>query len=111
MDCADYHKKALRTANNMYLDPGELTLANCALGVAGEAGEFADLIKKTLAQGHTLDKNKAMLELGDVLWHLTIAAERLGYNLNDVAHANINKLQSRYPEKFSTDLSVGREQP
>lgn len=70
-----------------------------ALGYAGEAGEFANKVKKLIRddRGVVSDEKKAMLadELGDGLWYIAACAKELGYSLDDIAKNNINKLASR----------------
>lgn len=41
-----------------------------AMGLAGEAGEVADLLKKVLFHDRELDRDKLIQELGDVRWYL-----------------------------------------
>lgn len=78
------------------------------LGVAGEAGEVADLIKKHVGHGHPLDVSKLKYELGDVLWYVAALADICGLTLDDVAAANIEKLRARYPDGFSSERSIHR---
>jgi NTP pyrophosphatase (non-canonical NTP hydrolase) len=79
-----------------------------ALGLAGEAGEVVDLIKKVEGHGHPLDRNKLQGELGDLLWYTARLAELYGIKLEDCAAGNIAKLQKRYPNGFSTEASIAR---
>jgi NTP pyrophosphatase (non-canonical NTP hydrolase) len=81
-----------------------------ALGLTGEAGEFAELAKKHLFHGHTLDKEKAAKEIGDVLWYVAFACEALGVSLDEIAERNIAKLKARYPDKFETRLSLVKDE-
>ncbi|MEL6177405.1 MAG: nucleoside triphosphate pyrophosphohydrolase family protein [Myxococcota bacterium] len=83
-------------------------LANGALGLAGEAGEAADLIKKHLFHDHPLDRDKLRDELGDVLWYVATLARTLDLDLAQVAQRNIDKLRIRYPEGFSAERSRNR---
>ena len=69
-------------------------LSYCALGLCGEAGEYAEKIKKKLRDG-TFEKELAVKELGDVLWYVTRSAAELGYTLEQVANINYNKLRDR----------------
>jgi NTP pyrophosphatase (non-canonical NTP hydrolase) len=66
----------------------------CALGLAGEAGEAVDKIKKWHRDG-TINREAVALELGDTLYYLTRLANELGYSLEEVQQMNIEKLTSR----------------
>lgn len=75
-------------------------LSLVGLGLTGEAGEVADLIKKILHHNKLLDgetEKKLIIELGDILWYVTFLAHHLGYELDEIAEANIKKLQKRFP--------------
>jgi len=76
-----------------------------SLGLSGEAGEFADLMKKAHGHGHELDKNKAAKELGDVLWYVSVLAKSLGFTLSEIATMNVVKLMNRYPNGFTVEDS------
>lgn len=71
-----------------------------ALGLAGEAGEVVDLLKKHWGHGKPLDQGHLLLELGDVLWYVVALARQHGFTLEEVAAANDAKLQARYPQGF-----------
>ncbi|HEY61390.1 MAG TPA: HD domain-containing protein [Anaerolineae bacterium] len=88
---------------------GERRLIIAALGLAGEAGEFANKVKKRTAHGHNITNESLADELGDVLWYLAEAATACGLNLDDVASNNIQKLSNRYPDGFSSERSINRE--
>lgn len=77
------------------------TLDNGALGLAGEAGETVDHIKKYLHHDVPIDQEKLVKELGDVLWYVAELCTALGITLSEVANVNIEKLLARYPEKFT----------
>lgn len=106
----EYQRQALRTAqverrNDMTDQRG---LACDALGIAGEAGEVADLVKKQVGHGHPADHEKMKRELGDVLWYVSVLAHRYGFTLEEVATANVAKLRARYPDGFSSERSINR---
>jgi NTP pyrophosphatase (non-canonical NTP hydrolase) len=99
----EYQKLAMRTANEKCR-----TLGNAGLGITGEAGEAADIIKKHLFHGHELDKDELIKELGDVAWYLAETAYALDVSLEEVCTRNIEKLRHRFPEGFSTENSINR---
>ena len=104
----EYQKEAIKTSNKM--TEKEHYVLNGILGLNGESGELADVLKKHLFQGHELDQEKLIEELGDVLWYCALMAHGLGFDLSDVAHKNILKLRKRYGEKFSVDKSINRKE-
>ena len=106
MQVNEYQAAALRTLNPN-LSNKEL-LIDGALGLCGESGECADIVKKYLAQGHVLDKEKLIKELGDVAWYLAITAEALEVSLESVFQQNIDKLTARYPTGFDKNRSKFR---
>lgn len=108
MTINEYQKLALRTekgARNDYADP---RLVNGLMGLCGEAGEALDELKKHMFQEHWLDKTHIAKELGDVAWYLAVAADALGYTLEDILQMNVDKLQARYPDGFEADRSLHR---
>ena len=86
------------------------TLQNAALGLAGESGEVADMIKKVSFQGHQLDEKHLAEEIGDILWYCALAATGLGIDLDDIAQGNVDKLMKRYPQGFDQERSIHREE-
>lgn len=83
-------------------------LIDVGLGLAGEAGEVADLIKKTHSQGHELNHNKLLDEASDICWYLAELAFIEGWTFEDLWEHNTAKLKKRYPEGFSVEKSVNR---
>jgi NTP pyrophosphatase (non-canonical NTP hydrolase) len=101
----NYQQLADRTAKHGDFN---FDLMHAALGLTGEAGEFADCIKKHLVYGKELDRVNAKEELGDLLWFVALAATTLGVDLQTLAEENIEKLSKRYPEKYSDELAGKR---
>ncbi len=86
-------------------------ITNGVLGLAGEAGECCDIVKKYKYQGHELDKEKLKDELGDVLWYIAETATGLGISLEEVAEYNLDKLHKRYHGiKFNKEDSINRKE-
>lgn len=109
MTINDYQKAALRTANLLkFSEKGLLT--NGVLGLSGESGECAGIVKKHLFQGHELDAEKLANELGDVAWYLALASYAIGYSLEAILQMNVDKLLKRYPDGFSAERSIHREE-
>jgi NTP pyrophosphatase (non-canonical NTP hydrolase) len=69
------------------------------MGLAGEAGEVAEKLKKLYrdrsGQVDQKWRRQFVNELGDVLWYLDRLAADFGYDLDDVAAANMLKLYGR----------------
>ena len=104
----EYQKLAMTTLNPELSK--EDILLNGVMGLCGESGEVIDLLKKHLHHGHPLDREKMLKELGDVAWYLAETAYALDYDLETVLQRNIEKLKERYPEGFSEERSLHREE-
>ncbi|MBI4812111.1 nucleoside triphosphate pyrophosphohydrolase family protein [Candidatus Falkowbacteria bacterium] len=100
MNFQEYQKKSRKTA--IYPQAGN-NFIYPTLGLAGEAGEVAEKIKKILR-----DKNGALdeetrgaikKELGDVLWYVAQLATELGLSLDTIAENNLQKLYGRMKER------------
>ena len=83
-------------------------LAIACLGLTGEAGEVGDYVKKVVGHGHPLDRDVVVKELGDVMWYVAEICSALQLDMSDVAGRNIEKLQARYPDGFSSERSINR---
>ena len=105
MKPVEYQQACMRTARSQDTD---YLITNGVLGLAGESGEVADMIKKWMYQGHELDYRKLAEELGDCLWYIATLAYGIGYDLEHVMEMNIAKLKRRYPSGFDPMLSINR---
>lgn len=93
----DYQNQAKQTA----LYPNRLkNLEYPTLGLAGEAGEVANIVKKIQRDfgGEITDETRAKLkdELGDVLWYISACADELDLTLQEIAEFNVEKLAKRH---------------
>ncbi|HNQ31121.1 MAG TPA: nucleoside triphosphate pyrophosphohydrolase family protein [Candidatus Woesebacteria bacterium] len=111
MQAHDYQKKAART---LVADPGfplrgkdAMTVWN-AMGLAGEAGEVSELVKKGIFHQHGIDSALLRKEIGDVLWYCAALCTTLGLSLDEIMQENIDKLAKRYPQGFSATDSKKR---
>ena len=100
-----YQQLAQRTSPD-----GHDRILNGVLGLAGESGECADLVKKALFQGHKLDRDHLIDELSDVAWYIAETATGLGVSLSEILNHNIEKLKRRYPDGFDPERSIHREE-
>lgn len=96
MDFDDYQTEVSKTA--VYPNVGD-NLVYPALGLCGESGEVAEKVKKLIRdKGGVLDGETRLAlkkELGDVLWYHARLCSELGFTMESVAEANIEKLRSR----------------
>jgi NTP pyrophosphatase (non-canonical NTP hydrolase) len=104
---ADEYQRLAMTTLNPALSKKDV-LINGVMGLCGESGEAIDIVKKHLAQGHPLDKEKLVKELGDIAWYLAETAYALDVPLSQVFEKNIEKLRARYPEGFECEKSIHR---
>lgn len=95
MTLNEYQEIALETA----VYPEEYNIIYPALGMAGEAGEVADKVKKVIRDNNgnftSIKCEEIAMEIGDVLWCCAVLAERIGYRLDTIARMNNRKLKSR----------------
>lgn len=115
MNSDNYVENVLRTEScNFEAIRGRLTddkirLLHAAMGLATEAGEFVDALKKHIFYGKELDVINLKEELGDSEWYTGVAIDVLNTTLNDVLTVNIAKLRKRYPEKFTAERAINRD--
>ncbi len=107
MNVNAYQKEAMTLLNPALTEQD--VLMNALMGLCGESGEAIDLLKKHLYQGHDLDREKLIKELGDIAWYLAEAATGLNIDLSEVLRRNLEKLHARYPQGFDTLHSQHRE--
>lgn len=105
----EYQRAAARTGGSDLAAGNEEKGLNCAaMGLAGEAGEVCDLVKKWQHHRAPRDAAKLRKELGDVLWYLAHACNVMGWRMEDIAAENVAKLRARYPDGFSTEASIAK---
>ena len=96
MELNDYQRESRKTA--LYPEVGSNAIYP-TLGLVGEAGEVADKVKKILRDNNGVfdndSKEAIKFELGDVLWYISQLSSELGYDLDEIANANLKKLNSR----------------
>lgn len=90
MDLNTYQERAMKTRI-----PSAEGWAYSGLGLAGEAGEVANKLKKILRGDAGVGAADVAKELGGVLWYLSAVATDFGLSLGDIATSNLDQLESR----------------
>lgn len=97
MDLNEYQLEATKTA--VYPNEGNGGVVYTALGLAGEAGEVANKVKKIIRDydGKCPEglRHAILEEAGDCLWYVALLAHELGISLQGVANMNLEKLSKR----------------
>ena len=101
----EFQRLAMRTNNKL-----EFTkqLTHAAMGVAGEAGEIIDTVKKFSIYGQQLNVPNLREEAGDVLWFVALLCETIGADMEDIMSECLDKLRKRYPEQYTSELAAAR---
>lgn len=105
MTLNEYQGLAARTINPK-LDASEQRL-HALHGMVGEIGEMHSIYQK-IYQGHSFDGEHMKKELGDLLWFVAEYCTGFGWDLDEIATMNIDKLRARFPEGFEVDKSLHR---
>lgn len=109
---SDYIKEATRTESVPFLEMitrKEVRLLHASMGLATEAAEFVDSMKKHFFYKKELDSVNLREELGDMCWYMAIAMDALETNFEEVQAINIAKLKARYPNKFCSEKAQNRD--
>ena len=88
-------------------------LLTAATGLAGECGEFNEIVKKCLFQGKSMDEDRIIhlrKELGDIMWYIAQACLSLNTSIEEIIDMNTVKLESRYPGGFDAFRSENRKE-
>lgn len=103
-----YQLMAARTMNANLDKPA--TERHALFEMASELGEIHAVYQKRL-QGHPFDEANLREEIGDLLWGIAELCTVRGYDMGEIAAQNIEKLKARYPQGFSVERSVERNEP
>ena len=75
-------------------------LLTAGVGINAEGGEFLEIIKKMIFQKKPWNednKERLIIELGDLMWYVTQACIALDVSIDEVITRNVRKLEKRYP--------------
>lgn len=99
----NYREEVMRNCPGFETDRIDKKLSLAGLGIAGEAGEVADEIKKVLHHSVPLDekRDKIKKEMGDVYWYLEYLCAAMGWSREEVMQANVDKLRARHPNGWT----------
>lgn len=81
-------------------------LLHAIIGIAGEAGEMLDSIKKTAIYNQNIHYENLLEEAGDLEFYLEQFYQATGFNRDQARAHNMNKLAKRYPGYSYTDLAA-----
>lgn len=105
MTFEEYQVEARRTQNKAL--PLWATREHALFGLASEVGEVLGMHQK-VHQGHPMDETALRLEIGDVLWFISELCDVYGFDMGEIAAANIQKLRVRYKDHFTEEESRAR---
>lgn len=108
MNNKTFTEKALRTESNNFYSPDPRVL-HAAMGLVTESAELMDALKKSTYYGKDLDIVNVKEEAGDILWYLAILFDAVGTDFETEMCRVINKLQARFPDKFTEDKAFNRD--
>jgi len=108
MNDKQFIKDAIRTESPNFFQPNARIL-HAAIGCVTESGELLDALKKQMFYGRELDLTNVKEEAGDLLWYLAILFDELGTDFETEANRVINKLKTRFPDKFTEQDAFERK--
>jgi NTP pyrophosphatase (non-canonical NTP hydrolase) len=110
----DYIQQAIQTEapiSDELLERLQLAarLLHAQMGMTTEVGEFTDQLKKHIFYGKPLDHVNLEEEIGDLFWYIALALDACKVsNWDQLLQRNINKLRTRYPDKFKEYDALNR---
>lgn len=90
------------------LHTGKISILHAAIGIAGEAGELLDQVKKHVIYNKPLDSENLVEELGDLEFYLEMLRQAASITRQDTLDRNIAKLSIRYAEGYSDQAAQAR---
>lgn len=118
LDFEPNSEEYLKVVERLRGNPQSIRLLHSTIGIATEAGELLDQIKKHLFYGRELDTTNVVEELGDLFWYQGVALNALAILLerdpreleNSIKERNIAKLDARYKAKaFNAENAINRD--
>ena len=104
MNLKTYEKESSRTMSaKMHSSAAKVDTAHGIIGIAGEAGELLDAMKKAMFYGAVLDLDNVREEVGDIMWYIMAIVRSEGWDLETIMQENIDKLRVRYPNQWNKE--------
>lgn len=104
MNIEEYSVLAMRTA-----DLSNSPVLHAAMGMAGEAGEVMDIVKKMVFYKKPMERERLLEEIGDQIWYTNLMIQALESSWSAVLEANIAKLEARYPDlRFDPEKAISQ---
>lgn len=92
------------------LKPSELELLHAILGIISEGGELLQMFYDRTSRGLAIDRTNAVEEGGDLHWFMQLLAKSQNSTAEEMMHMNIKKLAARFPEGYSDEMGLVRDQ-
>lgn len=105
----DATKQFDETLTGVCIPEDKIRLLHAGLGMLTEAAEFLQPVIESIMRATELDRVNLREELGDSMWYQAIACNVLNTTFEIEQERNINKLQTRYPEKFTAEAAITRD--
>lgn len=91
----------------VYTGPVDSDPLHAILGMMTEIGEISEVVRKIMGT-RQVDKVKLTDEIGDLMWYLALLITHYGLDFNHILDRNVAKLQARFPQKFTTEEALNR---
>jgi len=102
-------KTLVRDADELKPTPLQCELLHAAIGIAGEAGELLDAVRKHVFDGQPLDGENVIEELGDLNFYFEAACQSIGVTREEIEQENQAKLSKRYEGGYSDQQAQERK--
>lgn len=103
-----YPEDKLKKLKKLKPTPSQCELLHAAIGIAGEAGELLDAVRKHVFEGEPLDRENVIEELGDLCFYLEAACQSIKMKRADIEELNMAKLFERYKDGYTDQQAITR---
>lgn len=104
-----YPEDKLKKLKKLKPTPSQCELLHAAIGIAGEAGELLDAVRKHVFDGQPLDRENVIEELGDLCFYMEAAMQVIGVTREEIEQRNMTKLSKRYEGGYSDQQAQERK--